>query len=578
MSTFFPSTIFYGADYNPEQWPEAVWQDDMRLMKQASVNLVSINIFSWALLVPEAGKYHFEQLDRIMDLLAEHQIGADLATGTASPPPWMSRLYPTMLPVTRSGVRMSQGSRQHYCPNSLDYRQEAEALVSHLAERYAKHPALKMWHVNNEYACHTQACYCNNCAAGFRNWLQKRYSSLARLNAAWATNFWSQHYTHWDEILPPRIAPAQTNPTQMLDYQRFMSDSFLECFLIETRVLRKVTPDIPLTTNLMVAFKPLDYFEWAKHMDVISFDQYPHPINTPAWEVAMTNDLMRSLKHGQPYIVMEQSPSQVNWQPQNPHKRPGQSRLQNFQALAHGADGLLYFQWRQSQGGAEKFHSAIVNHDGSDQSRIFKQAAQIGDEARRLAPDVVGSRMPAQVALLMDWHNWWAVEYLPGPSDRLKYWEQLKSYYRPLHALNVGVDIVAPDRDLSGYGVVVAPLLYMLRPGVAQNLTRYVEKGGTLITTFFSGIVNQDDHVTLGGYPGELRKLLGIRVEEFDPWTEAIQNEVVIEQGALAGRYPCTLWGELVHLEGAKALGVFRQDYYAQGPAITEHAYGKGKA
>jgi beta-galactosidase len=262
-----------------------------------------------------------------------------------------------------------------------------------------------------------------------------RYSTLDALNDAWGTNFWSQYYYSWEDIFPPRIAPAQINPGQRLDYYRFMSDSLLDCFLLEATILRQITPDVPITTNFMVARKPLDYFKWAPHLDIISVDTYP-PINVPAWETALSHDLMRSLKGGQPYLVMEQAPSQVNWMRQNPQKRPGNSRLQNFQALAHGADGDLYFQWRQSQAGAEKFHSAIVPHEGSEYGRIFRQVAQIGAELERISPDIVGSRIQAQVAILMDWHNWWAVEYVPGPSDRLHYWEQIEAYYRPLHRLN----------------------------------------------------------------------------------------------------------------------------------------------
>jgi beta-galactosidase len=577
MQHSFPRTILYGGDYNPEQWPESVWHEDMRLMKLAHVNMVSVNIFSWALLEPKPDHYYFDQLDRIMSMLAEHGVAADLATGTASPPTWMSRLYPSMLPVTREGIRMSHGSRQHYCPNSPDFRRKSAALVQRLAERYATHPALKMWHVNNEYGCHVSQCYCDNCAEAFRIWLQERYQSLEALNFAWGTNFWSQHYYEWDDILPPRISPAQNNPGQCLDYWRFMSDSLLACYRVEEDILRAVTPNVPLTTNFMVAFKPVDEFAWAPHLDIISFDMYP-PITAQPWESALPHDLMRSLKSGRPHLVMEQSPSQVNWMPQNPHKRPGRMRLHSMQAVAHGADGVLFFQWRQSQAGAEQFHSAVVPHEGSEHGRIFQQAAQVGAELKQLSSDVVGSRIPAQAAILMDWQNWWAVEYLPGPSNRLNYWEQIKTYYHPLHSLNIAVDIVSPDSDLSNYQLMIAPLLYMLRPGVAKNIEQFVARGGTFLTTYFSGIVDQNDHVVLGGYPAELRKLLGIHIEEFDPWTPEMTNQVIIKEGSLRGSYPCTLWADVVRLEGAQALGVFASDYHANNPALTVHQFEQGHA
>ena len=509
-----PDTILYGGDYNPEQWSEDVWLDDMRLMKLAHVNMVSINIFSWAALEPEAGQYHFEQLDRIMNMLAEHGIAADLATATASPPTWMSREYPEMLPVTHEGLRMSHGSRQHYCPNSPDFRRKSAELVQRLAERYANHPALKMWHLNNEYGCHISQCYCDNCAEAFRNWLQERYQSLERLNFAWGTTFWSQHYYHWEDILPPRLTPAHPNPGQTLDYWHFMSDALLACYQVEEEILRAVTPDVPLTTNLMVDFKPVDAFAWARRMDLVAFDMYPNLLVAP-WQNALPHALMRSLKSGQPHIVMEQSPSQVNWQAQNPHKRPGRMRLHSLQAVAHGADGIMFFQWRQAQAGAEQYHGAVITHEGNEDTRIFRQAAQVGKELERLSPEVSGSRIKADVALVMDWQNWWAVEYQPGPSDRVKYTEQLQQYYQMLHGLNLAVDVVEPDSDLSQYRLIVAPLLNMLRPGVAKNLEQFVAQGGTLLTTFFSGIIDQHGHVGLGGYPAELRKLLGIHVEEF---------------------------------------------------------------
>ncbi len=577
QNSVFPHTLLYGGDYNPEQWPETIWTGDMRLMKLAHVNMTSINIFSWAMLEPKPDTYNFEQLDRIMDMLAQNGIAADLATGTASPPTWMSRLYPSMLPITRSGKRLYHGSRQHYCPNSPDFRRKSGALVQRLAERYAKHPALTMWHLNNEYGCHVSACYCDNCAEAFRVWLQERYQSLEAVNDAWGTSFWSQRYYDWEDILPPRVTPAQNNPTQSLDYWRFMNDSLLSCYRVEEDILRAITPSIPLTTNFMVAFKPVDGFAWAPHMDIVSFDMYP-PISTPAWEVAFPHDLMRSLKGGKPHLIMEQGPSQVNWQPQNPHKRPGRMRLHSMQALAHGADGVLFFQWRQSQAGAEQFHSAMVTHEGNEHSRIFQQVAQVGSELEKLSTEVVGSHVPAQVAIVMDWQNWWAVEYLPGPSNRLHYWEQLLTYYRAFHKYNIAVDVVPPDGDLSKYKVVVAPLLYMLRPGVAKNFEEFVERGGTFLTSFFSGIVDESNHVCLGGYPAELRKLLGIHVEEFDPFTPEMTNQLTVQEGPLQGTYPATVWGEFIHLENAQALGVFTNDYYADGPALTVNSFGQGHA
>jgi beta-galactosidase len=573
MSRSLPSHILYGADYNPEQWPGSVWEEDMALMKKAKVNVVSINIFSWSSLEPKPEHFVFDHLDRIMDLLAANGIGADLATATASPPTWMTRLFPAMLPVTKDGRIMTHGSRQHYCPNSIDYQRKAKELVRQIAVRYHNHPALQMWHVNNEYGCHVSECYCDQCSIALRAWLRQKYHNLDRLNECWSTSFWSQSYTSWDDILPPRNTPAQNNPGQVLDYQQFMSDSLQSLYLLEVDTLRKYS-DSPITTNFMAAFKPVDYFNWAPHIDFISVDVYPPPYSPP-FLTALTFDLMRSLKK-KPFVVMEQTPSQVNWMSQNPHKRPGDIRIQSLQAVAHGADGICYFQWRQSRGGAEKFHSAVVSHSGSD-NRIFRQATQIGDDLNRLEC-VVGSRIDARVAIIVDWRNWWAVEYLPGPSDQVRYTEQIAYSYRAFHGLNIAVDFVRANDDLSSYAVVVAPLLYLLRPGVESNLEGFVSRGGSLIVTFFSGIVDEYDRITLGGYPGKLRRLLGIWVEEFDPFIPAMSNEVEIPDGPLEGSYDCSVWGEVVHLETAAGLANFKYDYYANKPAITVNTFGRGKA
>lgn len=567
--------ILYGADYNPEQWSPDVWEEDIRLMKLAHINILSLNIFSWALLEPQPNEFSFCQLDQLMNLLGDNDIGVNLGTATASPPTWMSRMYPEMLPVTADGTRMTHGSRQAYCPNSDDYRRKAAQLVQTLADRYKRHKALKMWHVNNEYACHVSACYCDGCAISFRQWLITKYRNLDALNDAWSTCFWSQRYVAWSDVLPPRVTPAQNNPSQVLDYMRFMDFSFLSCYLSEREILRSTTPDVPATTNFMANFKTLDYFRWAAASSVVAVDVYPPPFFHPS-STAITFDMMRSLKQA-PFIVMEQSPSQVNWMAQNPHKRPRELRLQSLQGISRGADGIMYFQFRQSQGGAEKFHSAIVSHEGTERTRIFKQVAQIGAELTKLS-FLEGWTCKSDVAIILDWETWWAVEYRPGPSDRLWYFEQISVWHRALHALNVSIDFVEPTSNLGEYQLVIAPMLYMVTPHVAGNLESFVQNGGSLLVTFFSGIVDHHDRVVLGGYPGLLRKLLGIYVEEFDPFTWEMSNEVDIPEGVLKGRYPCTLWGEYLHAESAEMIGSFAKDYYHDRPALTCNKFGNGKA
>ncbi|WP_282938246.1 beta-galactosidase [Paenibacillus sp. RC67] len=566
--------LFYGGDYNPEQWPEEVWKDDMRLMNKAGVNMVSVGIFSWAALQPGPDTYDFAWLDRLMDLMAEHGIMADLATATASPPAWMAKLHPESLPVDENGARYAQGSRQHYCPNSKAFRLYGQRLVRKLAERYKEHPALAMWHINNEYACHISQCFCDECSREFRVWLEKRYGTIDELNARWGTNFWSQKYYEWDEIGLPGKTPTYANPGQQLDYKRFMSDSLLDAYLGEQRILKEITPNLPIMTNFMGAFKPLDQFEWAKHIDVITWDSYPEPTAGIPVFAAMQHDLMRSMKGGQPFILMEQVTSQVNWRQHNPLKRPGVMRLWSYQTIAHGGDGVMFFQWRQSGAGAEKFHGAMVTHTGDENSRIYREVEQLGQELKQLDA-LVDSRVEAKVAIVFDWHNWWALELDSKPSRDVLYLEQIKQYYQALFEHNVGVDFVQPNADLSGYKLVLAPALYMVGPGVAANLESYVTNGGTLLTTFFSGMVDENDRIHLGGYPAPLRKLLGICVEEFDPMIPGQTNGIAVSG---SGEYSCSLWADLIRLEGANDRATFTTDFFAGSPAITEHSFGEGKA
>ncbi|WPD18251.1 beta-galactosidase [Thermaerobacter composti] len=574
--------ILFGGDYNPEQWSEEVWKEDVRLMKQAGVNIVTLGVFSWALLQPGPDRYDFNWMDRIIDLLWKHGIYVNLATPTASPPAWMAVRYPEMLPMDENGVRYSHGSRQHYCPNSRVYREYSERLVRRLAEHYKDHPALAMWHVHNEYGCHISRCFCPNCEAAFRKWLRQRYGHIDVLNERWGTAFWGQTYYDWDEIPLPRNTPTYANPALQLDYARFMSDSLLACYLAERRILKQITPDVPVTTNLMGFFKPLDYFAWAEHMDLVSWDSYPEPTAGVPILAAMSHDLMRSLKKGQPFILMEQTPSQVNWRPQNPLKRPGIMRLWSYQTLAHGSDGILFFQWRASRAGAEKFHGAMVPHAG-EKTRVYREVAQLGAELKRL-DEVLGSRIIAEVAIAFDWSNWWALELDSKPSRDIRYLDELLRYYRPLFERNIAVDFVPPTADLSRYKLVLAPSLYMLTEDAAANLAAFVRRGGYLLTTFFSGIVDENDRVYLGGYPALLKDVLGIWVEEFDPFlpgqrVTCRRTVVSPKQSAIVPeRFTADLWADIIHLEGAQVLAEFAEDFYAGYPAITVHRYGRGQA
>jgi beta-galactosidase len=567
--------IWYGGDYNPEQWPEDVWQEDVRLMQAAGVNLVSVGIFSWAYLEPRQGHYEFGWLDKVLDLLHEHGVQACLATATASPPPWLARRHPESLPVTADGVTLWPGGRQAYCPHAKAYREAAAALVTHLAERYRHHPALALWHINNEYGCHVNECFCDHSAAAFRAWLQRRYGTLDALNAAWGTAFWSQRYDDWEEINPPRRAPTFANPTQQLDWRRFSSDSILDLYKMEREILQRITPSVPMTTNFMGFFKPLDYRAWAPHQDIISQDSYPDPADPWAAGVSAAQyDIIRSLGDGQPWMLMEQVSSQVNWRPRNVLKQPGQMRLWSLQAVARGARAIMFFQWRAAKAGAEKFHGALVPHVGVENSRVWREVSALGNELKEFGV-VAQGRVEARVGILMDWQSWWALEQDSKPSTDVKFLAQVQSFYAPLFAQNIAVDFVFPDSDLGAYQVLLAPNLYLVSDDTAAKLDRYVANGGTLIMSFFSGIVDENEHIRLGGYPAPFRKFLGLRVEEFAPMAEGQVESVRFAGGS---EVPCDLWADVIDLEGAEAVATFTGNFYAGRPAVTEHRYGHGRA
>ncbi|HJS20990.1 MAG TPA: beta-galactosidase [Anaerolineales bacterium] len=569
----FPHMI-YGGDYNPDQWPEETWLEDAHLMQEAGVNLVSLGIFSWTKLEPQPGVFEFAWLDKLMDLLHAHGVSVNLATPTASPPAWMVRLHPEMLPVTNESITLWHGSRRHYCPHNPDYRNYARRIAAKLAERYKEHPALAMWHVDNEYGGHVGECFCDISAAAFRAWLMERYVTLDKLNFVWGTAFWSQIYSDWDEILPPRRSPAHVNPAQQLDWARFSSDSWLVCFEEQKAALKAITPHIPVTTNFMGFHKGVDYFKFAAHEDVVSQDSYPDTYDSDwAARAGIICDLVRSVGARQPWILMEQAASQVNWRQRNAVKRPGVMRLGSYQAIARGADGVMFFQWRQSRAGSEKHHSGMVPHAGTD-SRVWREVKSLGEELHKL-DEILSSQVKAEVAILMDWENWWALELSDKPSNDLRLLPQLTTYYTPLFKRNITVDFAHPESDLSGYKLVLVPNLYLVNDRSATNINRYVENGGTLVMGFFSGIVDENEHIHSGGYPAPFRDMLGCTVEEYVPYSETQLNMFCTIDGK---QFQCSFWSDVIRLKSSQAVATYEQDYYAGSAAITRNRFGNGTA
>lgn len=574
--------IWYGGDYNPEQWGEDIWHEDIRLFKLAGIDVATLNVFAWAKNQPDEDTYLFDELDQTIDRLYKNGIYTCLGTSTAAHPAWMAKKYPDVLRVDYQGKQHTFGGRHNSCPNSPTYRLYSERMAEKLAERYKDHPAVLIWHVNNEYGGY---CYCDNCAKAFRNWLKDRYQSLEKVNENWNTRFWGHTFYDWDEIVPPNElseewAGNRTNFQGIsLDYRRFQSDSMLECFKIERDAIRKHTTDTPITNNIMGLYQELDYFKWGKEMDIVSWDNYP-AIDTPVSRTAMTHDLMRGLKSGKPFMLMEQTPSQQNWQAYNSLKRPGVMRLWSYQAISRGADTVLFFQLRRSQGATEKFHGAVISHAGHEHTRVFKETSTLGSELQHLSDSIVGSRIEAKVAIVFDWENRWAIDLSSGPSIALDYVNEVHKYYDAFFKNNIQVDMIGTDEDLSKYDIVIAPVLYMVKENYEKKIEQFVKDGGTFITTFFSGIVNESDLVTLGGYPGKLRQLLGIWVEEIDALHPDQYNTIVMKDDlpTLNGQYTCNILFDLLHSEGAEIIAEYGNDFYKGMPVVTKNAFGKGSA
>ena len=568
--------ILYGGDYNPDQWDDEIIEKDMEYFRKAGVNLVTLPVFSWAKLEPEEGRYEFEWLDKIMGTLLKNHINVFLSTPTVAQPAWLSKTYPEVLPTDISGRKRTHGTRVFFCVNSEKYRERAAAIAKEMAIRYKDYPGLLGWHVANEYGTY---CYCENCQKKFREWLKVRYQTPENLNKKWNTSFWGRTSYDFDEI----YLPTELNddyrffPAAQLDYMRFVTDSTKSCFLNEANILRKYTPGIPVFSNISGFIKKLNQFELTEVMDVAAWDNYPSPKDDPSFP-AMKHDIMRAMKDGESYVIAEQSPNQQNWQPYNKVKRPGEVRTIAFQGIGHGADTCLFFQMRQSIGGQEKFHGAMISHADREDTKTFQEMKQLGAELKKLGNRCLEAKVNSDVGILFDWDNWWALELTSGPTQDMDYLKQVHHFYRALYENNISTDILKVTANYSKYKIIVAPLLYMMKENVAEKLEQFVGEGGTLIVTYMSGMVDENDKCVFGAYPGKLRKLTGIWVEETDALYPDEENRMIVKNFESAnGTYNCGFLCDQIHLETAEALAVYGKDFYQGKPCLTKNNYQKGR-
>ncbi len=579
LSPRFP-LFLHGGDYNPDQWLDRpdVLKEDIELMHKAHVNAVSVGIFSWTLMEPEEGRFEFGWLDQIIDRLWKGGIHVVLATPSAARPAWMAQKYPEVLRVNEKMQRMLYGERHNHCLSSPVYRSFVQRIDTKLAERYAKHPAVILWHLSNEYS---GECRCELCQNEWRSWLKRKYGTLETLNHAWWTAFWNLRYTEWSQIEAPSSVGEFSNTSMWVDWRRFNTYQCKTFMMAERDAVHAVDPTLKCTANLMEAFKDYDYFDLAEGMDVVSWDSYPKwhsgdDVATAGY-IAMHHDLMRSLKK-QPFILMESTPSQVNWHTTNKLKRPGMHLLSAMQAVAHGSQSVMYFQWRKGRGGVETFHGAVVDHDGRSDTRVFRDVAQVGEALEKIQPIYEQKHGKAEVCILFDWNNSWAIDCVQtGQRGNMQYLETVCEHYSCLWEKGIQVDFqdMRECTDLTGYKLVVAPMLFMMRNGIEEKIRRYVESGGTLLMTYFSGIVDEYDLAFQNGTPHGLIDVLGLQNTDLDALYPQDKQGLKMSDGR---SYDIHELCALSDVFSAETLGVYANDFYAGQPCLTRNRFGKGMA
>ena len=578
--------IWYGGDYNPDQWPEEVWDDDVRLMKKAGVNLVSVGIFSWAKIETSEGVYDFGWLDRIIDKLGEAGIAVDLASATASPPMWLTQAHPEVLWKDYRGDVCQPGARQHWRPTSPVFREYALKLCRAMAEHYKGNPYVVAWHVSNEYGCHNRFDYSEDAEHAFQQWCEERYGTIDAVNDAWGTAFWAQRMNDFSEIVPPRFIGDGNfmNPGKLLDFKRFSSDALKAFYIAERDTLAEITPDLPLTTNFMVSASGsvLDYDDWGDEVDFVSNDHYFIPGEAHLDELAFSASLVDGIARKGPWFLMEHSTSAVNWREINYRKEPGQLVRDSLAHVAMGADAVCYFQWRQSKAGAEKFHSAMVPHAGED-SAVFRDVCELGADLNKLSDEgILGSRLAkSRVAVVFDYESEWATEHTATPTQHVHHVDEPLAWFRALADQGVTADVVPVRGAWDDYEMVVLPSVYLLSEETTRRVRDYVVGGGRLVVTYYTGISDEKDHVWLGGYPGSIRDVVGVRVEEFMPMGDdftGVPDRLELSNGAVAHDIADVIGS----VDGtATVLETFKDDPWTGmdgAPAIVAHTFGEGRS
>lgn len=571
--------MLHGGDYNPEQWLDRpdILNEDIRLMKKAHINCVTLGVFSWSVLERAEGEFCFDWLEEMIDRLCREGIFTILATPTGGMPHWLTEKYPQVRQVQADGRRSLPGKRHNFCCTSPEMREAAGRIDRKLAQMSLRHKGIIMWHISNEMGGNFSdgACHCEQCQEAFRKWLKEKYGTLDELNRAWWTVFWSHVYTDWTQIHSPVPHGENLLHGLNLDWRRFVTFQMTEFLKWEIASVREYS-GLPVTTNFMYFFKNLDYYKMQRELDVVSFDSYPFwhkekDETSTAVKAAACHTMMRSMKK-KPFMLMESTPSVINWRINNPVKRPGMHMLSSMQAVAHGSDTVQYFQWRKGRGSFEKFHGAVLDHKNGGDTRTFRDVAEVGERLEKTEGQILKSCNRPEIAMVFDWENWWALEDAAGPRLDMDYRKTFLRHYRAFWEAGLDVDIVSMDYELTGYRMVAAPLNYLYRKGYAERVEKYVREGGIYITTCWSGIVDENDLCFIGEHP--LEKVLGICQEEIDAPGEEFRNSITYREKIYHTGVLC----EVIHSKGAQTISSYRNEYYKGTPAVTENRYGTGKA
>ena len=576
--------LIHGGDYNPEQWldcPE-ILEQDVVLMKKAGINSVTMGMFSWSMLEPEEGRFDFSWLHQMVDKMYENGIYTILGTPSGARPAWLDEKYPEAMRVDEYGVRNHHGVRHNHCMSSPAYREKVSIINRKLAEEFADHKGLLMWHISNEYG---GECYCDKCTKRFQQYLAQKFDNdIDKLNKAWWTTFWSHRYNNFEQIEPPYINGEVSNMGLTLEWKRFTTWNMTDFMKFEIDALRSVKADVPVTTNFMTLYEGLDYREMAEEIDIISWDSYPRfhndgeTLEETFLENAFHHAVMRSMKPEQPFMMMESAPGLVNWQPFNKVKKPGVHKMACLQAIASGSDTVQYFQIRKGRGSFEQYHGAVIDHMGTDDTRVFREVAEVGAMLKKLS-GVTGSVVNTPVAMIYDWDNRWAIDIMKGLAQETKNYDRTcMKMWQELLKMGVEADIVSQDADWSRYKVLVAPMMYLLHDGTGAKVKEFVANGGTILATYLTGYVNKDQLCYLGGFPGDgLSEVFGIVSEEIDTYYPSERNGICWTNGARI-RTEVRDYAEVLRVQDAEVLATFEDDYYAGNAAVTRKSYGKGAA